>query len=127
MLKQKLQSQGCDCSSSKTFFVSSFIQSWLMIASLYTSVTYSFSTFSMWHWWKTFFLDILNKHAPITKIKIKGNCLPFVTSEIKSLIRQRDYLRAKANKTGSNILRQAFVQIKNKVNYKLALLRKNIL
>ena len=65
-----------------------------------------------------------NKHAPITKIKIKGKCLPFVTSEIKSLIRQRDYLRAKANKTGSNILRQALVQIKNKVNYKLALLRK---
>ena len=74
---------------------------------------------TMWHWWKTFFLDILNKHPPITKIKIKGNCLPYVTSEIKSLIRQRDYLRAKANKTGSNILRQAFVQIKNKVNKKL--------
>ena len=71
------------------------------------------------------FLDILNKHAPLTNIKIKGICLPFVTSEIESLIRQRDYLRAKANKTGSNILRQAFVQIKNKVNYKLALLRKN--
>ena len=80
---------------------------------------------TMWHWWKTFSLDILNKPAPITKIKIKGNCLPFVTSEIKLLIRQRDYLRAKANKTGSNILRQAFVQIKNKVNYKLALLGKN--
>ena len=73
----------------------------------------------------TFFLDILNKHALITKIKIKGSCLPFVNSEIKSLIRQRDYLRAKANKTGLNILRQAFVQIKNKANYKLALLRKN--
>ena len=37
----------------------------------------------MWHWWKTFFLYVLNKHAPVTKIKIKGNCLPFVTSEIK--------------------------------------------
>ena len=23
---------------------------------------------TMWHWWKTFFLDVLNKHAPITKI-----------------------------------------------------------
>ena len=68
---------------------------------------------TMCHWWETFFLDILNKHAP------------FVTSEIKSLVRQRDYLGAKANKTGSNTLRQAFVQIKNKVNYKLALLRKN--
>ena len=81
---------------------------------------------TLWHWWKTFFLDILNKHAPTSKIKIKGNCLPFVTSEYKSLIRQRDFLRAKANKTGSNILRLAFVQIKNKVNYKLALLTKNL-
>ena len=46
---------------------------------------------TMWHWWKTFSLDILNKHAPITKIKVKGKCLPFVTSEIKSSIWQRDY------------------------------------
>ena len=79
---------------------------------------------TMWHWWKTFFLDILNKHAAISEIKMKGSCLSFVTSEIKSLVRQRDHLRAKANKTGSNNLRQAFIQIKNKVNYKLALLGK---
>ena len=75
---------------------------------------------TMWYWWKKFSLDILDKHAPISKIKIQS-----VTSEIKSLIRQKDYLGAKANKTGSNILRQAFVQIENKVNYKLALLWKN--
>ena len=40
----------------------------------------------MWHWWKTFFLDILNKHVPVAKIKVKGNHLPYVTSE-KSVIR----------------------------------------
>ena len=79
----------------------------------------------MWHWWKTFFLDILNKHAPVAKIKVKGNHLPYVTSELKSMIRQRDYLRAKANKTGSNLLRQAYNHIKNRVNYKLFTLRKN--
>ena len=66
----------------------------------------------MWHWWKTFFLDILNKHAPVAKIKVKGNHLPYVTSELKSMIRQRDYLRAKVNKTGLNLLRQAFNHIK---------------
>ena len=81
----------------------------------------------MWHWWKTFFLDILNKHAPVAKIKVKGNHLPYmyVTSELKSMIRQRDYLRAKANKTGSNLLRQAYNHIKNRVNYKLFTFRKN--
>ena len=44
----------------------------------------------MWHWWKTFFLDILNKYAPVAKIKVKGNHLPYVTSELKSVIRQTD-------------------------------------
>ena len=33
------------------------------------------------------------------------------------MIRQRDYLRGKANKTGSDILRQAFHHIRNKVAY----------
>ena len=66
----------------------------------------------MWHWWKTFFLDILNKHAPVAKIKVKGYHLPYVTSELKSMIKQRDYLRAKANKNGSNLLRQAYNHVK---------------
>ena len=81
----------------------------------------------MWHKWKTFFLDILNKHAPVAKIKVKGNHLPYVTSELKSMIswiRQRDYLRTKANKTGSNLLRQAYNHVKNRVNYKLFTLKK---
>ena len=42
----------------------------------------------MWLLWKTFFLDILNKHAPITNIKVKSNHLPYVTSEMRGLIRQ---------------------------------------
>ena len=33
------------------------------------------------------------------------------------MIRQRDYLRGKATKTGPDIIRQAFHQIRNKVTY----------
>ena len=32
----------------------------------------------MWHWWKTFFLDILNKPAPVARIKAKGNHAPAI-------------------------------------------------
>ena len=32
---------------------------------------------------KHFFLDILNKHAPIINIQVKGNKIPYVTSELK--------------------------------------------
>ena len=35
------------------------------------------------------------------------------------MMRQRDYLRGKANKTGSKYLRQAFQQVRNKVDYTL--------
>ena len=68
---------------------------------------------------------ILNKHAPITNIQVKGNKIPCITAELKSMIRHRDYLRAKVNKTGSCILRQAYNQIRTKVNLKLYLLRNN--
>ena len=46
----------------------------------------------MWTIWKTLYLDILNKHAPLTKIKIKGSKLPYITSKVRRMIRQRDYL-----------------------------------
>ena len=41
------------------------------------------------------------------------------------MIRQRDYIRAKANKTGSSVLRQAYSQVRAKVNQKLYELRKS--
>ena len=79
----------------------------------------------MWTLWKRFFSDILNKHAPITYVQVKGNKIPYVTSELKAIIKQRDYLRAKANKTGSSVLRQAYSQVRAKVNQKLYELREN--
>ena len=39
------------------------------------------------------------------------------------LIRTRDYLKKKANKTGSEYLHQAFQQIRNKVKYGIRKLR----
>ena len=42
----------------------------------------------MWMFWKTFFLDVLNKHAPIDNIKIKGNNLLYITAEVRQLARQ---------------------------------------
>ena len=40
-----------------------------------------------------------------------------MTTVIRIMIRQRDYLRDKTNKTGPDILRQAFHQIRNIVTY----------
>ena len=78
----------------------------------------------VWLRWKAFFLDTLDKHVPVTKIKMKENSLPYVTSELMALIKTRDYLRAKASKTGSEYLRQAFNHTRNKVNKLLSNLQK---
>ena len=77
----------------------------------------------MWFLWKTMSLDVLNKHAPVDSIKIKGNNLPYITSEVRQMARQRDFLRKKANQTGSKYLHQAFQHIKKRVTYKVRKLR----
>ena len=64
------------------------------------------------------FFDALKKHAPLTKIKVKGNNLLYIDSETRRLIRQKDYLRKKANQTGSKYLSQAFQKVKYKSQYR---------
>ena len=68
-------------------------------------------------------LYIILCHLIIGNITIKGNNLPYITAEVRQLARQRDFLRKKANKTGSKYLKQAFQQIKNRATYKLRSLR----
>ena len=62
----------------------------------------------MWFIWKQFYVDVLNKHTPVANLTIKGNSLLYITAEARAMIKQRDYLRAKVNRTGSKVLRQAF-------------------
>ena len=79
----------------------------------------------MWSLWKRLFTDILNKHAPINNLRIKGTNVPYITSDLKHMIRQRDYLKSKAVKTGSKLLYQAFLQVKSRVFFKLNKLRRD--
>ena len=78
----------------------------------------------MWGLWERFYTDVLNEQAPVTVMKIKGNNLPCINSEARQLIRPRDYLRSKANKTGSKCFRQAYQQIRSRVYYMIRNLQK---
>ena len=69
--------------------------------------------------WKTLFVDLLNKPAPFSTFRIKGNSAIYLTKEIKSMMYQRDYLKSKAYKTESRYLRQAYQHLRNKVCYSL--------
>ena len=50
----------------------------------------------MWSLWRNLFLGVPDKHAPITEIKIRGNNLPYVTSEMRQLMRTRYHLKKKS-------------------------------
>ena len=46
-----------------------------------------------WLIWETLFLDVLNKHAPLSNIKIKGDNLPYITAEVRQIIREKRLIR----------------------------------
>ena len=73
----------------------------------------------LWLTWKAFFLAILNKHDPLITIKTRAGKLLYVNADLRRLIRQRDYLRSKPNRTGSKLHRQAFNQMRSRVNHEL--------
>ena len=77
----------------------------------------------LWQIWKTLFLEVLNKHAPVSSTRIRGSNLPYITADVRQLSRQRDFLRKKANKMESRYLPQAFQQIKHRVTYTVRKLR----
>ena len=78
-----------------------------------------------WLLWKNLYTDILNKHAPIINIRLKGSTSPCMTNDLKNMICKRDHLKAKAVKTGSKYLYQGFRQIRSRVLSLLKHLRKD--
>ena len=60
------------------------------------------------------FSDLLDKHAPITEIKLKGNNLPYITLEMKRLIRTRDHLKKKRISQDPNIFTRLFDKLGTK-------------
>ena len=63
-------------------------------------------------------------HAPTTSTKITGNGHPYLTADVK-LVRNRDSLKAKANKTGPKYTKLAYQHMKSKVEYKIRELKVN--
>ena len=47
----------------------------------------------MWEIWKSIFLEVLDKHAPIQHKKLRSKKVPWITSSIKELINKRDELK----------------------------------
>lgn len=50
----------------------------------------------VWDAWKNVFLDIVNKHAPCRSFRVRNKPSPWLTSELKKLMFDRDRLKKKA-------------------------------
>ena len=73
----------------------------------------------MWEIWKELFLEVLNKHAPLQHKKTKPSKVPWITTEIRSLINERDKLKRKAIITKLETDWSKYKRTRNQVNIKL--------
>ena len=70
------------------------------------------------------FLDTLIEHAPIKRIKIKSRSNPFITPEIKQLMKTRDSWHKKARKTNDKLHWNAFRFFRQEVKREIRMAEK---
>ena len=66
--------------------------------------------------WNTLFTDFANRHAPIKNNRIKVAKTPWMTSDLKNAMRDRDFHYAKAIKTNSKCHWEMYKKMKNFTN-----------
>ncbi|CAB3994585.1 Hypothetical predicted protein [Paramuricea clavata] len=76
-------------------------------------------TDSMWTLWKELFLEVLDKHVPIQHIRKKSSSIPWLTSEIKKLLFDRDKKKCRAMIIKLNANWDEYKASRNKVNIAL--------
>jgi len=72
-----------------------------------------------WHYWKTLFLEVVNKHIPLRKVRMKATSLPWITQEIRALMRTRNYFCSKAKSSGRNEDWVMYRRLRNHVTARL--------
>ena len=65
------------------------------------------------------FNRILDKHAPIKTIQNRTNYIPYITTEIKEIMEDRDKLKIEASKTGDKNIFNRYKEKRNLVTTKL--------
>ena len=59
----------------------------------------------------------IDKHAPITEIRVSEKCCPWIDKDRRDLMRTKDKLRKAASKTKSQFLMDSYRQVRNKVKF----------
>ena len=84
---------------------------------------------------KSLLKSVIDKHAPLTKKRVRGRDSPWFTNEIKTKTYERDYYLRKARKSGKEIDWSTYRRLRNdvtrsirqsKANYTRHIFRENI-
>ena len=70
----------------------------------------------MWDVWKSLLLEVINKHAPMRKRKVKSKSSPWITAELRRKMRKRDFLKNQAVKQNSYQAWNDYKKARNEVN-----------
>ena len=74
---------------------------------------------SAWLVWKDFFLSICNQHAPLRRKRVQDKQAPWLTSELKNMMFERDRLKKIANRSNTQNSWNDYRHIKNKINFEI--------
>ena len=69
-----------------------------------------------WNVRKSLFLEVVHKHAPMRKRKVKSKSSPWITSELRQKMRKRDFLKNQAVKQNSHQAWNDYKKARNEVN-----------
>ncbi len=72
-----------------------------------------------WQVWKSLYLQVLDRHAPLRRMRTRGNSLPWISSDIKGIMRSRDFHKIKAVRYNSQSHWTKYKELRNKVNAEL--------
>ena len=70
----------------------------------------------MWHAWKTTFMNVVERHAPLRTKRVRNSKSPWISVELKQRMRERDFLKTKAIKTQDPLDWAVFKKSRNFVN-----------
>ena len=66
--------------------------------------------------WTNLFSLIIEKHAPLSRIRVSEKCSPWINEELKKLMRTRDKLKKNAVKSQSSSLMRSYRKARNASN-----------
>ena len=89
---------------------------WDLSGQPWSNLQYCHNIEQMWSLWKSMFITIVDKHAPIKRKRIRSSSIPWVTPEIKQLIFERDKIKHKHAITKNRELWDDYKRLRNKVN-----------